>query len=44
MFNTKTVEKVKTHFMPNNIFPENHTVYVIMWKNVVETDRPQATM
>ena len=33
-----------THFMFNNFFSENHAVYEIMWKNIVETDRPQLTI
>jgi hypothetical protein len=27
--------------MFNNFSPENRTVYEIMWKNTVESDRPQ---
>ena len=30
--------------MFNNFFPENLAVYEIMWKNVVEPERPQVTM
>jgi hypothetical protein len=30
-----------THFMFNNFFTENHAVFDIMWKNMVEPDRPQ---
>jgi len=31
--------------MFNNYFPlENLTVYEIMWKNIVQPDRPQMTM
>jgi len=30
--------------MFNNFFSENRAVYEIMWKNTVETDRPQMTM
>jgi hypothetical protein len=29
-----------THFTFNNFFPENRAVYEIMWKNMVELDRP----
>jgi len=25
--------------MFNNFFPENHAVYVTMWKNIVQPDR-----
>ena len=45
MFQTKLVEKIKTYFMFNNFFlPENHAVYEIMWKNIVERGRPQMTI
>jgi hypothetical protein len=40
----KVVEEIKTHFMFSNFFPDNRAVYEIMWKNVVEPDRPQVTM
>jgi hypothetical protein len=36
-------ENQNTHFMFNN-FPENHTVYEIMWKNMVHPDRSQMTI
>ena len=37
MFQTYIVEKIKTHFLFNNIFFfKNHAVYEIMWKNIVE--------
>jgi len=29
-------ENQNTHSMFNNLFPENRTVYDIMWKNMVE--------
>jgi hypothetical protein len=35
MFQTKAVEKFKIHFMFNNLFSENGSVYEIMWKNMV---------
>ena len=42
MFQTKVVEKIKNiSFMFNNFFPENLGAYEIMWKNMVEPDRPQ---
>ena len=45
MFQTKVLEKFKkSHFMYNNIYIyifENHSVRVIMWENMVESDRPQ---
>ena len=36
----KAVE-TKTHFMFNKFFSENRAVYEIMWKDMVEPDRPQ---
>ena len=38
----KFVEKIKTHFIFNNFFP-NVAVYEIMWKNIVEPGRLQMT-
>jgi hypothetical protein len=41
----KVVEKIKTRFyMLNDFFSENRVVYEIMWKNMVEPDRPQMTI
>jgi len=41
MFQTKVVEKIKTHFIFNNCFVfENRAVYEIMWKNMVVRCRP----
>ena len=35
-------ENQNTHFMSSNyFFPWNRAVYEIMWKNIVESDRPQ---
>jgi hypothetical protein len=42
-FRRKVVEK-KTHFMFNIFFFVNRAVYEIMWKNSVETCRPQTTI
>jgi hypothetical protein len=39
MFQIKVVEKIKTHFMFNNFFPENRAIEDVMSKHVVE---PQA--
>jgi hypothetical protein len=44
MFQTKFVEKIKTHFMFNNLFSESRAVYEIMWKNMVQPDRRQITI
>jgi len=43
IFETKVLEKIKTHFVFNNFFffSENHTAYERMWKNTVEPDRPK---
>jgi hypothetical protein len=38
MFQKKVVAKIKTHFMFNNS-PENHAVYELIWKNMVDPDR-----
>ena len=40
----KSRENQNTHFMFNNSFSENHAIYEIMWKNMVEPDRPQMTI
>jgi hypothetical protein len=37
-------ENQNTHCVLNNFFPENRAVYEIMWKNIVETGRPQMTI
>jgi hypothetical protein len=37
-------EKQNTHFMFSNFFPENCAIYEIMWKHMVEPDRPQMTI
>ena len=39
----KIVYKIKTHFMFNN-FSENRAICEIMWKNMVESEKPQMTM
>jgi len=45
MFQTKFVEKIKTHFMFGNFFFfENRAVYEITWKNIVERGRSQMRM
>jgi hypothetical protein len=42
MFQTKLIEEIETHFICST-FSENHALYEIMWKNMVEPDRPQMT-
>jgi hypothetical protein len=37
-------ENQNTHFIFNNLFFYNRAVYGIMWKNVIEPDRPQMIM
>jgi len=44
MFQTKLVEKIKTHFVFRNFFFENRAIYEIMWKNIVQRCRPQMTI
>jgi hypothetical protein len=44
MFQTKVVEKMKTHISCSITFPRNPAVYEIMWKNMVEPDRQQMTI
>jgi hypothetical protein len=41
MFQIKAVEKIKTHFVLSKFFSENHVIYEIMSKNMVEPERPQ---
>ena len=44
MFQTKVVEKIKTRFLCSATFSENRAVYEIMWKNMVDPDRPETTI
>jgi len=37
-------EYQNTHFVLHNPFPKNRTVYEIMWKIIVQPDRPQMTI
>jgi len=40
MFQIKVVERIKTDILRTILsFSESRTVYEIMWKNMVETDR-----
>jgi len=44
MFQTKVAEKIKTHITCSiTFFPPIRALYEIMWKNIVEPDRPQMT-
>jgi len=42
IFQTKIVEKIKTHILCSAtfFFIENRAIYEIMWKNIVERGRP----
>jgi hypothetical protein len=45
IFPSKILEEIKTHVLQSIIFFfENHAVYEIMCKNILETDRPQTTI
>ena len=46
MFQIKVLEELKTHILGSVtfFFPENHAVYEIMWKNIVERGRAQMTV
>ena len=45
MLQIKFVQKIKPHTLQfNNSFPKNRAVYEIMWKNVVQPDRPQVAI
>jgi hypothetical protein len=37
----EVVDKIKTHILCSGTFFENRVMYDIMWKNIVEWDRPQ---
>jgi hypothetical protein len=36
-------ENQRARFMFSNCFPENRAVYEIMWKNMIQPNRPQMT-
>ena len=44
MLQTKVVEEIKTHILYSVTFFENRSVFEIMWKNMIEPDRPQMTI
>jgi len=45
VFQTKVLEKIKTHILCSVLFfPENRAVYEVMWKNIVEPCRPQMSI
>jgi len=44
MFQTKGVEKMKTHFVVSNFFFENCAAYKRMWENIVQPDMAHMTV
>jgi len=41
MFQTKVVEKIKTHILcSGTFFPVKRAFYEVMWRNLVQPDRP----
>jgi len=45
IFQNKFAEKIKTRLSFSvTLSPENRVVYEIMWKNMVESDRPKMTV
>jgi hypothetical protein len=45
MFQTNVAEKIEKHILYSvNFFPENRAVFKLMWKDTVQTDRPQITI
>jgi hypothetical protein len=45
MFQTNDADEIKTYFLCSIFFFfENHAVYDILWKNIIEADRPQVTI
>jgi len=45
MFQIKVVEEIKTDILcPAFFSPENRAVYEMMWKNIVQSDRPHMTV
>ena len=44
MFRKNVEKNIKIHFLFNNFFFENRTVYEIMWNSISELDRTQMTI
>jgi hypothetical protein len=44
MFQTKVVEKIQTLILSVITFFKDRAAYVIVWKNIVEPDKPQMTV
>jgi hypothetical protein len=43
-FQAKFVEEIKTHILCSKHFSENCAVYEMVWKNMVEPERPHVTI
>jgi hypothetical protein len=44
IFQIKVVGKIKTHTLCSITLFQNHAIYEIMWKNIVQPGRPQMTI
>jgi hypothetical protein len=44
MFQTKFIEKIKTHVLNSVTYFESGAVCKIIWKNIVEPGRPKMTI
>ena len=45
MFRGKVVAKIETNILRSKLFfPENRAVYEIVWKNMLQPDRPPMTL
>jgi len=44
MYQTKVVEKIKTHILYSIAFSKNHVFYKRQWKNILESDSPHMTI
>jgi len=44
MFQTKFMQKIKTHILCSVTFPEYRAVYEIMWKSIVQQSRSHMTV
>jgi len=43
MFQAKVIKKIEHFFMFSNFSYDNHAIYEVMWKSIIERDRPQMT-
>jgi len=44
VFRTKFVEKIETHHLCSTASFENRAVYVTVWENTLEPEKPQMTV